>query len=163
MKEPIPHGNLAGVLQAAAHAQSTLKDRQDFIEKSNLGIQNTLGRFEAYREFNRLRALEDEHLDQQRELYKHQTHAQDLQNQHAQKELNTYDKRLASNLAAQAANTNATNANAAHAWQAHKDLENLKKARYRPLTPPKPQPTPIKTDQSTQDLAGIPIKQSPIS
>lgn len=163
MKEPIPHGSLAGVLQATAQAQATLKDRQDFIEKSNLAAQNALGRFEAYKEFNRLRALEDEHLEQQRALHDRQIRAQDLQHQHAQKELSTYDKRLASQLDAQAASTNHANSSAALSWQAYKDLENLKKARYHPLNPPKPKPTPIKTEPTPQALAGAPIKQSPIS
>ena len=163
MKEPIPHGSLAGVLQAHAQAQATLKDRQDFIEKSSAGVMNALGRFEAYKEFNRQRTLEDEHLEQQRALHERQIRAQDLQLSQAQKEFSTYDKRLAAQLAAQAASTNHANASAALSWQAHKDLENLKKKRYYPLNQPQLAPNTTKSTQPQQALAGTPISQSPIS
>ena len=155
MKEPIPHGSLAGLLQAHAQAQATLKDRQDFIEKSSAGVMNALGRFEAYKEFNRQRAL--------RALHERQIRAQDLQLSQAQKEFSTYDKRLAAQLTAQAASTNHANASAALSWQAHKDLENLKKKRYYPLNQPQLAPNTTKSTQPQQALAGTPISQSPIS
>lgn len=146
MKEPIPHGSLAAVLQAHAQAQATLKDRQDFIEKSSAGVMNSLGRFEAYKEFNRQRALEDEHLEQQRALHERQIRAQDLQLSQAQKEFSTYDKRLAAQLAAQAASTNHANASTGLLAQQAQDWRNLKKLRAQ-QTPQKPQlaHTPIKT------------------
>lgn len=146
MKEPIPHGSLAAVLQAHAQAQATLKDRQDFIEKSSAGVMDALGRFEAYSEYNKQKALHDEQLAQQRALHERQIRAHDLQLSQAQKELSTYDKRLAAQLAAQKASTYHTNAAATRVSQENLDHQRLRKLKTLPPPPPTtPAPTPIKT------------------